>query len=65
MKRLLEALRKESVRAYIYRVSLAVIPLLTAYGLLADETAALIVGLAGAVFNAGLATANTSTETDS
>lgn len=62
MRKLRDLLGKESVRAYIYRVSLAVIPLLTAYGLLADETAALVIGLAGAVFNAGLAARNTSTD---
>ena len=62
MKTIRELLSKESTRAYVYRVSLAVIPLLTAYGLLADATAALVIGLVGSVLNVGLATANTSTE---
>lgn len=62
MRKIREFFGKESNRAYIYRVSLAVIPLLTAYGIVSDTLAAQIVGLVGAVFNAGLAAANTSTD---
>lgn len=54
----------ESTRAWIYRVSLAVIPLLIAFGVVQNEDAALWVALAGAVLNTGLATANTSTDSD-
>lgn len=52
---------KESTRAWVYRVSLAVIPLLIAFGVVQNEDAALWVALAGAVLNTGLASANTST----
>lgn len=51
----------ENVRAYIYRVSLAVLPLLTAYGLLSESRVPLVLGLVTAVLNVGLATAHTST----
>ena len=51
----------ESTRAYIYRILLAVQPLVVAYGLLTDELAALWVGVASAVLGAGLATLNTDT----
>ena len=51
----------EATRAYIYRISLVVIPLLIAFGVVQKEDAALWVALAGAVLNTGLATANTST----
>lgn len=56
---------KESTRAWVYRVSLAVIPLLIAFGVVQNEDAALWVALAGAVLNTGLATANTSTSSGS
>lgn len=52
----------ESTRAWIYRVSLAVIPLLIAFGVVQDADAALWAALAGAVLNTGLASANTSTK---
>lgn len=52
----------EHVRAYIYRIETAVIPLLIAYGILSEKTAALWVSLLGAVFGLGLAAMNTSTE---
>ena len=52
---------KESTRAYLYRVALAGIPLLTIYGIVDDKTAAVVAGLVAAVFSTGLAAKNTST----
>lgn len=52
------------IRAYIYRVSIAVIPLLIMYGVLSESDAALVLGLVAAVLDLGtnvLAAANTST----
>lgn len=54
---------RESTRAYLYRVLLAVQPLVTAYGIVDDQQAALWVGIAAAVLGIGLAVANTSTKT--
>ena len=51
----------EHTRAYIYRVLLAVVPILTAYGVVEESKTAVIVGLIGAVFGNGLAVVNTST----
>ena len=53
---------KQSTRAYLYRLSTAVVPVLVSYGMLSDEKAAVWVGLAGAVFSTGLAAVNTSTK---
>lgn len=53
---------KESTRAYIYRVFLAVIPILTAYGIVSGSDAPLFVALGAAILSTGLATANTSTQ---
>lgn len=52
----------ERVRAYIYAVLVALVPLCIGYGILTAEQAALWLGLAGAVLGLGLATANTSTK---
>lgn len=52
----------EVTRAWLYRISLAVIPLLVVFGILREEDVALWVALAGAVLNSGLAAANTSTK---
>lgn len=52
----------ERVRAYIYAVLVAAVPLLIGYGILSAEEGALWLGLAGAVLGLGLATANTSTK---
>lgn len=52
----------EKARAYVYRVTLAALPLLTAYGLVKESDVPLIVGLVAAVLNVALATANTSTK---
>ena len=52
----------ESTRAYLYRIVLALIPVLTAYGVVSDQRAPLFAGLAAAVFSSGLAAVNTSTK---
>lgn len=54
----------ERQRAYTYRVFLAIMPLLTAYGAVTEQTAPLFVALAGTVLGFGLAAANTSTDKD-
>lgn len=51
----------EPVRAYAYRVLVALQPILTVYGIVDDQAAALWLGLAAAILGLGLATANTST----
>lgn len=51
----------EHVRAYIYRVLVALQPIATVYGIVDDQTGALWLGLAAAILGLGLATANTST----
>lgn len=52
---------KPEVRKWIYGVSLAVIPLLIAFGVVRSEDAPLWIALAGAVLNSGLAVANVDT----
>lgn len=52
----------ETTRAWLYRVLVAVVPILTAYGVVAEEKAPLFVALAAAVFGNGLAAKNTSTK---
>lgn len=52
----------EATRAWIYRVLVAAVPVLIAYGVLDEATAAVWVGLAAAVLGVGLAVANTSTK---
>lgn len=52
----------EAVRAYIYRILLALAPLLVAYGLIADNLVALWLVVAEAILGLGLAAANTSTK---
>jgi len=52
----------EQARGYIYRIEVAVVPLLIAHGIVNESTAALWVSLVGAVFGLGLAALNTSTE---
>lgn len=50
------------VRAWLYRTAVAAVPLLTAYGVVDDGTAARWLGLLGALLGlgtAGLAAANT------
>jgi len=50
------------VRAYLYRVLTAAVPLLVGYGVLEDSTAAIWVGLGAAVLGTGTATAYTATK---
>lgn len=52
----------KQTRAWIYRVVLAAMPILTAYGVVSENDAPLFVALAAAVLSAGLATVNTSTK---
>lgn len=54
----------EQVRGYLYRVGVAVVPLLVAYGALNERDAALWLGVLGAVLGLGMAAANTSTKPD-
>ncbi len=53
---------RESTRAYIYRILLAIQPIVVAYSVVTEEQAVLWVGLGSAVIGAGLATLNTSTD---
>lgn len=53
-------LTNESTRAWVYRVITAALPLLTAYGVVADETVPLYLALAAAILGTGLAARNTS-----
>lgn len=52
----------EPTRAWIYRVLVAAVPVLIAYGVLDEATAAVWIGLAAAVLGVGLAAVNTSTK---
>jgi hypothetical protein len=52
----------ESTRAYIYRVVIAALPLLTLWGVIQEKDAPLYVGLAAAILSVGLAVKNTSTD---
>lgn len=59
-----ESIIPEKTRAWIYRISVAAVPVLTGYGVIEDSKAALWLGLIGAVLGFGtnvLASANTST----
>ena len=49
----------EATRGWIYRVITAILPLLTAYGVIAEETVPLIVALVAAILSTGLAARNT------
>lgn len=51
-----------AVRAWIYRVCVALVPLLMVAGIVTDETAPLILGLAAAVLSTGTAAAHTPTK---
>jgi hypothetical protein len=53
------SLKDEATRAWIYRVVTALLPLLTAYGVVADETVPLILALVAAVLSTGMAARNT------
>ncbi len=55
----------EKTRAWLYRIGVAAVPLLSAYGVLEESRTALWLGLLGAVLGGGvslLASANTSTK---
>lgn len=52
----------EPTRAYIYRVLVAVQPLIIAYGVTTSEIAALWLSVIASVLGMGLASANTSTK---
>jgi hypothetical protein len=54
----------EATRAWIYRILLAVQPLVVAYGIATEEQTVLWVGVASAVLGTGLAALNTSTSPD-
>ena len=56
------SLNDEYTRAWIYRVLTAALPILTFAGVLTDEAAPLVAGLIAAVFGAGLAANNTTTQ---
>ena len=56
------SLKNEQTRAYIYRVLTAAVPLVTAYGIIDGRTAALWLGVIGALLGIGLASMNTSTK---
>jgi len=56
------SLKDEVTRAYIYRVLTAAVPLTTAYGIIDQRTAALWLGVIGALLGIGLASMNTSTK---
>lgn len=56
---------KEHIRAWLYRVGVAAVPLTVSYGLLTESKAALWLGLLGAVLatgELGMASLNTSTK---
>jgi len=52
----------EATRAWIYRILVAAVPVLIAYGVLDEATAAVWVAGAAAVLGIGLAVGNTSTK---
>lgn len=53
------SLSNESTRAWIYRITTAVLLLLTGLGVVTDSQVPLYLGLAGAVLNTGMAARNT------
>ena len=53
---------KESTRAYVYRIVLALIPIAVIYNVVQESEVAVWTALAAAVLSTGLATANTSTQ---
>ena len=50
------------VRAWLYRIATALVPLLIAYGALSESTAPLWIALAGAILSSGTAAAYTPLE---
>jgi hypothetical protein len=59
-----EPTMNEATRAWIYRILLAIQPLVVAYGVATETEAVLWIGVASAVLGTGLATFNTSTSPD-
>ena len=55
-------IQDEQTRAYIYRISGAIIPLLAAYGFIQEEQVALWMAVVTSILNVGLAVANTTTK---
>ena len=55
-------IKNEATRAYVYRVLVALVPVLIAYGVVDSRQIAVWLGLASAVLGFGLASANTSTK---
>lgn len=58
----IDTLTDQRTRAWLYRVLLAVAPLLAAYGIATGTQVALWVAVGGAVLGNGVATYNTSTK---
>ena len=56
--------KNEATRAYAYRVLVALVPVLVAYGILDSRQVAVWLGLAASLFGFGMASANTSTKRD-
>ena len=52
----------EATRAYIYRISAALLALLAGFGIISGEKVPLIIGVLGALLPTGLAVRNTSTK---
>ena len=58
------SLKNQQTRAYIYRVLVALVPILVAYGVVDSRQVAVWLGLASAILGFGLASANTSTKVE-
>lgn len=58
------SLKNEATRAYIYRVLVALVPILIAYGVVDSRQVAVWLGLASAFLGFGLASVNTSTKVE-
>ena len=57
------SLKNEATRAYIYRVLVALVPILVGFGVVDSRQVSVWLGLAAAVLGFGLASANTSRST--
>lgn len=58
------SLKNEATRAWIYRVLVAVVPILVFYGAVDESQIAVWLGLASSVLGFGMASMNTSTKKD-
>jgi hypothetical protein len=56
--------KNEATRAYVYRVLVALVPILVAYGVVDSRQVSIWLGLGSAVLGFGLASANTSTKAE-